>query len=303
MYPPTDVHIHMIKFSPIIQPLPQLFPGYPRVAVLRLDEIDPVISGNKWYKLVPYIQLAREAGCRRIITAGGAYSNHLVATARAARQAGLQSKAWIRGEKPQHLSPTLQDAMNDGMELLFMERVEYATLNLPAGKMANSDDYFIPSGGNGMPGVLGAAKILAAADTQPFSHIVGACGTGTMIAGIQYAAAQHQTILGISVLKNMPEPIPTIQQHLQALGCERLPEIMHFPYGGYARQQPEVVEFMREAWEKERLPLDFVYTGKLFCAIRQLRDKHYFPMEASILLIHSGGLQGNRSLPTGSLPF
>lgn len=293
----------MIQFSPAIQQLSSLFPGYPSVAVLRLDEIDPVISGNKWYKLAPYVQLALEAGCKRIITAGGAYSNHLVATARAARQAGLESKAWIRGEKPLHLSPTLQDAMNDGMELMFMERGDYAALQVPAGKMADSNDYFIPSGGSGLPGVGGAAKILQAAATHPFSHIVGACGTGTMIAGIQYAAAQHQTILGISVLKNLPEPTPTIRQHLEALGCERLPEIMHFPYGGYAREHPEVIEFMREAWEKEKLPLDFVYTGKLFCAVRQLRQNHYFPEEATILLIHSGGLQGNRSLPPGSLPF
>jgi len=293
----------MIKFSPVIQPLPHLFPGYPTVAVLRLDEIDPVISGNKWYKLAPYVQQAKEAGCKRIITAGGAYSNHLVATARAARRAGLESKAWVRGEKPQLLSPTLQDAMNDGMELMFLERADYAALQLPAGKMADSDDYFIPSGGSGLPGVLGAAKILQAEATHSFSHIIGACGTGTMIAGIQYAAAPHQTILGISILKNLPEPIPTIQQHLQALGCERLPEIMHFPYGGYARQHPEVIEFMREAWEREKLQLDFVYTGKLFCAVRQLSKNNYFPGEATILLIHSGGLQGNRSLPPGSLPF
>jgi 1-aminocyclopropane-1-carboxylate deaminase/D-cysteine desulfhydrase-like pyridoxal-dependent ACC family enzyme len=293
----------MINFSPLIQPLPSLFPGYPTVAVLRLDEIDPVISGNKWYKLAPYVQLALEAGCKRIITAGGAYSNHLVATARAARRAGLNSMAWIRGEKPQQLSPTLQDALKDGMELMFMERADYAALRLPAGKMADSDDYFIPSGGSGLPGVVGAAEIVRAAATQSFSHIVGACGTGTMIAGIQYAAAPHQTIVGISVLKNIPEPAPTIELHLKALRCERLPEIMHFPYGGYAKQHPDVFECMREAWQKEKLPLDFVYTGKLFCAVRQLRQNHYFPEEATILLIHSGGLQGNRSLPAGSLPF
>lgn len=293
----------MIKFSPAIQPLPSLFPDYPKVAVLRLDEIDPVISGNKWYKLAPYVQLAKEAGCKRIITAGGAYSNHLVATARAALRAGLECKAYVRGERPQRLSPTLQDAMNDGMELLFLERAAFAALQLPAGKMTDSDDYFIPSGGSGLPGVLGAAEILHTAATQSFSHIAGACGTGTMIAGIQYAAAPHQTILGISVLKNLPEPTPTIHQHLVALGCERSPEIMHFPYGGYARQHPEVIEFMREAWEKEKLPLDFVYTGKLFCAIRQLRNSNYFSKDATILLVHSGGRQGNRSLPPGSLPF
>lgn len=293
----------MINFTPVIQPLPFLFPGYPTVSVLRIDLIDPIVSGNKWYKLAPYIQLALQAGCKRIITAGGAYSNHLVATARAARLVGLESKALIRGEKPPQLSPTLQDALKDGMELMFMQRADYAALQLTAGKISDSDDYFIPSGGSGLPGVLGAAEILQTAATQSFSHIAGACGTGTMIAGLQYAAAPHQNVLGISVLKNMPEPAPTIREHLKALDCKRSPEVLHFSYGGYAKQHPDIVNLMWEAWEKEKLPLDFVYTGKLFCAVRELRQKNYFPQEATILLIHSGGLQGNRSLPAGSLPF
>lgn len=293
----------MVKFSPVIQPLPQLYPGKPVVAVLGLHAIHPIISGNKWFKLAPYIQSAKNAGCKKIVTEGGAYSNHIIATARAARESGLLSSAFVRGEEPESLSPTLLDAKNEGMELVFMDRRAFANLNLPPGPIPGTDRYFIPAGGRGKLGVEGAAGIIASADCGSFSHIAGACGTGTMVAGLQYAASSSQKIIGISVLKNDPEPLPTIRQELEDLKCNRLPEILHFPYGGYAQPHPEVLSFMQEAWEKERLPLDFVYTGKLFCAIRQLRKEEFFFREATILLIHSGGLQGNRSLPAGSLPF
>jgi 1-aminocyclopropane-1-carboxylate deaminase len=293
----------MLKFSPVIQPLPDLFPGKPVVSVLGLHTIHPIISGNKWFKLAPYIQSAKNAGCHKIITAGGAYSNHIIATARAARDAGMLSSAFIRGEEPQMLSPTLLDAKRDGMELVFMDRRSFADLNLPPGPIPGTGHYFIPAGGKGKLGVIGSGSIIASTHCNSFSHIAGACGTGTMIAGLQYAATSFQKIIGISVLKNLPEPLPSIRQELEGLNCNRLPDIFHFAYGGYAQPHPVVLAFMQEAWEKERLPLDFVYTGKLFCAIRQLREEEFFPREATILLIHSGGLQGNRSLPEGSLPF
>jgi 1-aminocyclopropane-1-carboxylate deaminase len=293
----------MVNFFPDIQPLPQLFPPDPRVSVLKLHEIHPIVSGNKWYKLAPYLAAAVAAGCKRVITRGGAYSNHLIATAWAAREAGLQSKGIVRGQAPTVLTPTLQDAQSFGMELVFLDRSAFASTEQQYGPQAGSDDYYIPAGGAGIPGVQGAATILARSDMGAYTHLLVASGTGTMLAGIQLAAAEHQQVVGISVLKNQPEPLPTVARHLHQLGCKRLPEIFHFPYGGYARQHPEVMEMMHLAWEKEKLPLDFVYTGKLFAATRHLIATGYFSENANVLLIHSGGLQGNRSLPPGHLPF
>jgi 1-aminocyclopropane-1-carboxylate deaminase/D-cysteine desulfhydrase-like pyridoxal-dependent ACC family enzyme len=293
----------MVNFFPDIQPLPHLFPSSPRVSVLKLHEIHPIVSGNKWYKLAPYLDAALAAGCKRVITRGGAYSNHLIATAWAAREAGLQTRGLVRGQEPPQPSPTLQDARSFGMDLVFLDRSAFATTEKLYGLQEGTHDFYIPAGGSGMPGVRGAASILERSDTGTFTHILVASGTGTMLAGIQLAAAAHQQVVGISVLKNQPEPLPTVAAHLRQLGCNRLPEIIHFPYGGYARRHPEVMEMLHLAWEKENLPLDFVYTGKLFAATRQLIAAGYFPENAHLLLIHSGGLQGNRSLPPGHLPF
>lgn len=293
----------MINFSPRIQYLPFLFNGSPEVAVLGLHEIHPIVSGNKWYKLAPYLKEAQELGCTRIITSGGAFSNHIIATAFGAQAAGLKSVGWIRGEEAVCLSPTLEDARRQNMELVFFQRSAYAAIDLQPGIIPGTKDYFIPAGGKGLTGVRGASTILSSAETNSFTHIIAACGTGTMLAGLQLSAAAHQKIIGISVLNNQPEPLPTIQQHLQELGIKSIPEIFHYAYGGYAKVHPEVINLMREAWVKEKLPLDFVYTGKLFSAVQHLLRTGYFPGDARLLLIHSGGLQGNRSLPKGSLPF
>jgi 1-aminocyclopropane-1-carboxylate deaminase len=291
----------MIISVPTIQPLRTLFAGGPSVDVLKLQEVHPVVSGNKWYKLQYYLQEAVERGRTKIITRGGPYSNHIIATAWAARELGLESIGIIRGLVPPMLSPTLEDAQSYGMKLQFTEKNQFASFQLPESETASA--LYIPEGGVGRLGIKGAADILSDIDFASYTHILGACGTGTMITGLALRALPHQQVLGISVLNNAPSPLTEINEWLKNWPSVTPPTLLHYAYGGYARVHPTVLSTIRDCWEQEQLPLDFVYTGKLFSATRTLIQEAYFSKNNRLLLIHSGGLQGNRSLPLGSLPF
>ena len=291
----------MINSIASIQPLRTFFAGGPAVDVLKLQEVHPVVSGNKWYKLKYYLQEAVERGYTRIITRGGPYSNHIIATAWAARELGLESLGIIRGLAPPVLSPTLQDALSFGMALRFTEKNQFANFQLPESETKSA--LYIPEGGVGILGILGAADILSGIDFASYTHILGASGTGTMITGLAISALPHQQVLGISVLNNAPAPLTDISVWLKNWPGVNPPTILHYAYGGYAKVHPTVLSTIRNCWEQEQLPLDFVYTGKLFSATRELIQQAYFAKQNRLLLIHSGGLQGNRSLPVGSLPF
>lgn len=291
----------MINSLATIQPLRTFFAGGPLVDVLKLHQVHPVVSGNKWYKLKYYLQEAIESGVSKIITRGGAYSNHIIATAWAAQELGLESIGIIRGLAPPMLSPTLQDAQSCGMTLRFIEKNQFANFQLPESETAST--LYIPEGGVGLLGIQGAADILTDIDFASYTHILGACGTGTMITGLALRALPHQQVLGISVLNNAPSPLTEISAWLKNWPTITPPTLLHYAYGGYAKVHPTVLTTMRDCWEQEQLPLDFVYTGKLFSATRALIQEAYFTNNNRLLLIHSGGLQGNRSLPVGSLPF
>ena len=291
----------MINSSPTIQPLRTFFAGGPAVDVLKLQEVHPVVSGNKWYKLKYYLQEAVERGYTKIITRGGPYSNHIIATAWAARELGLESIGIIRGLAAPMLSPTLQDAQAYGMTLHFTEKNQFANFQLPESETASA--LYIPEGGVGRLGIQGAAEILSGIDFASYTHILGASGTGTMITGLALRALPHQQVLGISVLNNAPSPFTEISEWLKNWPTVTPPTLLYYAYGGYAKVHPTVLSTIRDCWEQEQLPLDFVYTGKLFSATRALIQQGYFAKNNRLLLIHSGGLQGNRSLPVGSLPF
>lgn len=269
------------------------------VHVLRLDKIHPVISGNKWFKLQYYLEDAKKQQKKKIVTFGGAWSNHIVATAAAASMHGLSSAGIIRGEKPSHLSPTLEKAMQYGMELHFISREAYGKKEIPFAK--KDDEYYISEGGYGEKGAEGASDILNYADKN-FTHYCCATGTGTMTAGLVRAVAKEQKVVGISVMKNNED----LQENVRALLHEthRDWEIIHdYHFGGYAKQKPALISFMNDFYRQTSVPSDFVYTGKLFYAINDLISINFFPGGSRLLLIHSGGLQGNVSLEKGTLIF
>ena len=273
-------------------------------SVLRLDMVHPVVSGNKWYKLKEYLKEAKELGKTAIVTFGGAFSNHIVATAAACNLFGFQSVGVIRGERPKVLSETLQDAINYGMHLIFLSREDYNSRSVPQ-ELFNSYNpeqlYFINEGGYGRLGMQGAASIFDEIETREFTHILMAVGTGTTLAGLLQASRNDQQLTGISVMKNNLSLASAVEQ----LVPERQNfQILHnYHFGGYAKRTPELLDFMNQWFQRTGIPSDFVYTGKLFFAFNQLISDNFFPLHARILLIHSGGLQGNRSLPEGSLVF
>lgn len=269
------------------------------VAVLRLDKIHPVISGNKWFKLRFYLEDAKAKDKKILLTFGGPWSNHIIATAAAGQKNGFSTIGIIRGEEPVTLSPTLINARNYGMQLVFVPRDEYTKKNIPS-TLPKEDCYIINEGGYGSLGAAGAATMLDGL-VEPYTHVCCAAGTGTMAAGLANSAKERK-IVAISVLKNNHSLEGMIRT---LLTNDAIPPVLNHEYhfDGYAKYQPALLEFMNKLYQHTQIPTDFVYTGKLFYAVQDLVSKNFFPSGSRILLIHSGGLQGNLSLRKGTLMF
>jgi 1-aminocyclopropane-1-carboxylate deaminase len=278
-----------------------------RVSVLRLDKIHPVISGNKWFKLRYYLDDAKLQNKKGIITFGGAYSNHIIATAAACTLNGLSSIGIIRGKTQAASSHTLQAAEKYGMRLIFTDHENYKSKKLPEdiyGHGENEQFYLINEGGYGVKGAEGAADILNYCSKGSYSQICCAVGSGTMLAGLINASSPEQTVTGISILKNHFLLEQQVRYLLSELPAEKKINIVHdYHFGGYAKKSPELLYFMNEFYKTTGIPTDFVYTGKLMFAIHDLVQKNFFPTGSEILVIHSGGLQGNKSLDERTLMF
>lgn len=271
------------------------------VSVLRLDKIHPVISGNKWFKLRYYLEEAKAVNKKNILTFGGAWSNHIIATAAVCKTNGYTSTGIIRGEEPAELSPALMMAKEMGMNLVFISREDYSNKIIPE-QFINEEYFIISEGGYGFKGAEGAATIADFFKKENYTHICCAAGTGTMTAGLALACGTQNKIVAISVLKNNLE----IEKQVCLLLPDKKPnlEIIHdYHFGGYAKLKPELIQFMNMLYNKTSVPSDFIYTGKLFYGINDLILKNYFHSGSKLLLIHSGGLQGNASLRKGTLIF
>ncbi len=271
--------------------------------VLRLDKIHPVVSGNKWFKLKYYLQDAMQKGYGTIATFGGAYSNHIVATAFACKEHGFKSIGIIRGEKPPGLSATLLSAADYGMQLVFVSRTDFKNKGVLKQQFTNA--YWIDEGGYGSIGAKGAGEIMQLVNNaENYQHIVCAIGTGTMFAGLVNCAMPHQKVIGISVLKNNFSIYDEVLQLLNDKTAADRSEIIHgYHFGGYAKHPAQLIAFMNETWLESGLPTDIVYTAKTLYAVKQLIINGKIPGGSRVLMIHSGGLQGNASLQKGALPF
>ena len=273
------------------------------LSVLRLDKIHPIISGNKWFKLKYYLEQAVASGKSHIATFGGAYSNHIIATAAAGKLFGLKTMGIIRGEKPTTLSHTLEQALAYGMEIIFISREQYRGQQMPVGITDRDDFFLISEGGYGAMGAKGAGDILNYCQKQTYSHVASAVGTTTMMAGLVAASSPGQEVIGIPVLKN-----EGVGKHLfNLLSAEdkmkKITMIKTYHFGGYAKYTAELISFMNQFYTQSHIPTDFVYTAKLFYGVIDLVQNNYFPKGSNLLVVHSGGLQGNLSLPKGTLIF
>lgn len=263
--------------------------------IKRLDLIHPQISGNKFFKLKYNILEAQKQGLTRILTFGGAYSNHIAATAYAAHLFGLKSVGIIRGEElaTQPLNPTLANAQKLGMQLHFVSRNEYRLRNdgnyLQQLHNHFPKTYLIPEGGTNDLAVRGCQEILSQSDLQNYDVICCAVGTGGTISGLIERSSLHQHVLGFSALKG-----DFLKQDIMQWTKKQNWSLTDaYCCGGYAKTSPELLAFIQKFEEQHAVPLEPIYTGKMMFGLFDLIKNNYFPEGTRILAIHSGGLQGN----------
>jgi 1-aminocyclopropane-1-carboxylate deaminase len=266
-----------------------------RLFVKRLDKVHPFISGNKWFKLKYNLIEAKKIGHDTLLAFGGAYSNHIVATAFAAKENGFKSIGIIRGEECLPLNPTLSFAKENAMELHYMSRADYRLKVTPEFlnklKVEFGDFYLLPEGGTNELAIKGTEEILDASDVQ--DYICCSVGTGGTIAGIINTSDSMQQVIGFSAIKGSDDLLKDV---LSWVNNKDFKFINSYSYGGYAKLTKELILFINEFYKTQDIPLDAVYTGKMMMGILDLVAKDYFPKGISVLAIHTGGLQGNKGM-------
>jgi len=278
-FTPDHVPIQRVQFAGLI------------FDILRLDKIHQGASGNKFFKLKYNFLEAEKNGYKKILTFGGAFSNHIVATAISARKSGFTSIGIIRGDEINN--PTLNLAKKYGMELHFISREDYrkkeAAEFLDDLKRKFDNPFIIPEGGTNKLALNGTAEIH---DYIPKHYnLITACfGTGGTLAGLIDGKADHQKILGVSVLKGDWVKDELINLVGKDSGNWDLTTNYHF--GGYAKWKHELIDFINEFYEKTAVPLDPVYNGKMMYGLLMEWKKDNISSDDHILAIHSGGLQG-----------
>lgn len=257
--------------------------------ILREDLIHPTISGNKWRKLKYNILEAKERGFDTILTFGGAFSNHIAATAAAGNKFGLKTIGIIRGEEVRNT--TLDLALENGMQLKFVSREEYKKKD--ASQFSNC--YVIPEGGSNILAVKGCSEIVNNIFID-YDVICCACGTGGTIAGI--ISSTNKEVLGFPALKGGEFLIEDIQKILSGYNQKKTYDnwqlITNYHFGGYAKVKPELIDFIKEFKANSNIVLDFVYTGKMIFGLYDMIKNTNQLDNKRVVVIHTGGIQGNK---------
>ena len=268
--------------------------------IKREDLLRPNISGNKFRKLKYNLAQAKSENKETLLTFGGAFSNHILAVAAAGNEQGFRTIGIIRGEELADKiseNPTLQKALDFGMVFEFVGREVYREkasqkfIHQLAEKFG--DFYLIPEGGTNDLAVKGCEEILTASDGK-FDYICCAVGTGGTISGLINCSKNSQQVLGFPALKG---------DFLREDICKFVSKtnwnlITDYHFGGYAKVSEELILFINEFYQKHKIPLDPIYTGKMMFGVLDLINKNYFPENSKILVIHTGGLQGIAGMNT-----
>ena len=267
--------------------------------VKREDTIHPFVSGNKFRKLKYNIEEAKQQEKDTLLTFGGAFSNHIAATAAAGKMAGLKTIGIIRGDelgrdlaKTLSQNETLRNAYENGMQFKFVSREAYRNKTSEAFinqlKKEFGDFYLVPEGGTNALAVQGCEEILTNED-EKFGYICCAVGTGGTISGLINSAKNHQKVIGFPALKG-DFLVDEIKPFVSKNNHWSIQNEYHF--GGYGKYTEELIRFINEFKEQTGVLLDPIYTGKMLFGILDLVAKDMFPRNSKILAIHTGGLQG-----------
>jgi len=262
------------------------------VSVKRDDLIHPLISGNKWRKLKYTLQKAHTEGKNHLVTFGGAFSNHLLATAAASARFGFKATGIVRGEEVQN--DTLFLCRLHGMELIFTDRESYRhKQDLFEKCFSNNEDaFFIDEGGASQEAVTGCSELVAELPAV-YDHLFCACGTGTTAAGLITGLHQHRLTTqfhAVPVFKNGDFMRGEIDSYLNFDARYELHTAYHF--GGYAKTTPALIQFIKEFVASTGILIEPVYTGKMLYALLELAKANHFEQGSNILAIHSGGIFG-----------
>lgn len=280
-------------FSPVHQIQNKLFDEQGlKVFIKRDDLIHPIISGNKWRKLKYLLKQAQSENKTHLVTFGGAYSNHLLATAASAAKFGFKSTGIVRGEKVNN--DTLFLCRLHGMNLLFTDRESYRDKPALFTKYFDDDNeaFFIDEGGASVLGAKGCSELIDEL-TEPYDHIFCACGTGTTAAGIINGITQLKLSTqfhAVPVLKNGG----FLRNEINRFLTEQVDYQLHTEYhfGGYGKVTEELIKFIEQFVASTGILIEPVYTGKMLYAIYDLVSKKYFKPGSRILVIHTGGIWG-----------
>ncbi|MFT6748149.1 MAG: 1-aminocyclopropane-1-carboxylate deaminase [Flavobacterium sp.] len=266
--------------------------------IKREDLLHPYISGNKLRKLKYNITEVKKLGFSKIVTFGGAFSNHIAATSYAGFLNNIETVGIIRGEELKFSwqeNPTLKFASEHGMQFKFVTREEYRekeSVNLvQILKKEFGSFYLLPEGGTNELAIKGCEEILNSEDAT-FDYITVSVGTGGTIAGIINKSSSNQKILGFPALKG---------DFLKKDICKFAKKnnwdlISDYHFGGYAKTSSKQILFINEFFEKYKIPLDPIYTSKMVFGVLDKIEKGYFPVGSKILMIHTGGLQGIKGM-------
>lgn len=260
------------------------------------------MSGNKWHKMKYNLQEARKQGKNTLLTFGGAYSNHIYATAAAGKIFNLNTIGIIRGEEHLPLNPTLSFAKDNGMKLYYLDRTSYREKNSP--EIINQlrkkfgDFYLLPEGGTNEFAVKGCGEIISKINID-FNFVCCPCGTGGTLAGLISGLQGHNFALGFAVLKGASFLKRDVSSLLKISGNSSLINWdinLDYHFGGYAKFNSALMDFISRFTLLTKIPIEPIYTGKMLFGIYDLISKDYFNEGSRIVALHTGGLQGLRGL-------
>lgn len=293
-----DLHLP----SPIQEIQDELFTAKDiRVFIKRDDLIHPFVSGNKWRKLKYILLDAQSENKNHLVTFGGAWSNHLLATAWAGKAFGFKVSAFVRGEEVLPLNPILQSCQEQGMQFIFVDRTAYRNKKNLFHCFFKDDTnaYFIDEGGASPLAMQGIAEMvdeILSEQEHTFDSIFLACGTGTTLCGIALAIKNKKNVTfieGISVLKGIDFKNNVTTYPISLLSNWKVHQEFHL--NGYAKVNPIFLSWLKDFQIKHNILLDPVYTGKMMYAVFQLAEQNYFKPGSKILTIHTGGIFGQES--------